>query len=330
MEPDHPEPFNEGTQRALERLMALGVLVEAGARLAAENTRNKANRAEQQAEQRARDSAARERDEQKAARMARAEASRRERDWARFAADGGQVRDYLAGLPFQEVARHWGQAARHADTNPTAATVLAAAEDDLYGRAPGLMDQYRQQRDAGLSRHEAMACAVRHNWSGAAPARPHGGPPAAAGSLTQIGEELDREIARLAGRLDPVGKERLLRNLEDGGWSAESLAYVEALMDRAATRRRSSTIQAGTPDDKATAVNEHQAAASGATAEASRAGADDSTATATTAAATRGPGEPAQVAAQSFPVPAQLALAAHPATQSARGPAARTTARRTR
>jgi hypothetical protein len=148
MEPDHPEPFSDGTHRALERLMALGVLIEAGSRLAAENARAKANRAEQHN----RDDAAREREDQKATRLAHAEESRRERDWARFAADGDRLREHLDGLPFQEVARHWGQAARHADTNPTAATVLAGAEDELRRRAPGLMDQYAQQRDAGLSR----------------------------------------------------------------------------------------------------------------------------------------------------------------------------------
>lgn len=312
MEPEHPEPFSDGAQRSLERLMALGVLIEAGSRLAAENTRSNAQRVEQQS----RDDSARERDEQKAARLARAEASRRERDWARFATDGDRLRDYLGALPFQELARHWGQAARHADTNPTAAVVLAAAQDKLRIRAPGLMDQYRQQRDNGLSRQEAMGNAVRHTWTGTAPARPHGGRPAAAGSLTQIGAELDREITMLAGKLDDIGTQRLLGSLEDGGWSAESLAYIETLLDRAASNRPDSNTQAGIPDDPVSPLDEHQAAVPAA---AVQEGAANAAAV-----------QPAQLAALSFSVPAEHSLTANPTEQSAHSLAPRTTPRRTR
>ena len=99
--------------------MALGVLVEAGSRLAAENARASANRAEQEL----RDQARRELDgrevNRKAERLAAAEASRRKREWTRLAGDEERLRDYLAGLPFQEVARHWGQAARPTPTLPT-------------------------------------------------------------------------------------------------------------------------------------------------------------------------------------------------------------------
>ena len=106
MEPDHHDPWSEGTQRAMERLMALGVLIEAGSRLAAENARSKANRAEQEL----RDQAQQELSERKAQRHAAAEASRRRREWAQFAADDQRLRGHLAGLPFHEVARHWADA----------------------------------------------------------------------------------------------------------------------------------------------------------------------------------------------------------------------------
>ncbi|MFK3984501.1 hypothetical protein ACI2K4_29520 [Micromonospora sp. NPDC050397] len=308
----------------MERVMALGVLVEAGSRLAAENARSKANRAEQEL----RDEARRERADRKAERVAAAETSRRTREWARFAANDGQLRDYLADLPFQEVARHWGQAAQHADSNSTAATVLAAAEDELRRRAPSLIDFYHLGRDTGLSRQEAMANAARGVWSGAGPARPHSGRPPTAGALTQVGEELDQEISRLAGTLDPIGRARLLRNLEDTGWSAQSLAHIESLLDRAEAEQRSVATTAGTPDNPATVLDEHQAARAGATAAAGRAG--DAAADAAALATAVPPSEAARLAAESFALPALRAITAHPAAMPARTSTAHPTQRRTR
>jgi hypothetical protein len=312
MEPEHHDPFSEGTQRAMERLMALGVLVEAGSRVAAENARAKANREEQDLREHARrELAARE-----AERLARAEASRRSRDWSRFAGDHERLRGYLAGLPLQEVARHWVQAAGHADGNMTAATVLTACEDDLRRRAAGLMDFYDQYREDGFPREQAMANAARDfDREGRGPARRHGGRPPTAGAITQIGEELDHEISRLAGNLDPIASARLLHNLEDSGWSAQSLAYIEVLLDRAEVERRSAATTASTPDNPATTVDEHDAARTGAAAD-GRSG--DHTADA------------AALAAQSFPVPAQQAITAHPAATPTTGPAARPTRRRAR
>ena len=304
--------------------MALGVLIEAGSRLAAENARSKANRAEQDL----RDQARRELDEQKAQRRAAAEASRRRLEWARFAADDQQLRGYLGGLPFQEMARHWADAAPYADTNPTAATVLSTAEDDLRRRAPGLMDYYDHYREDGLSRHRAMAYAAHDlDRNPRGPARRHGGRPPMAGALTQLGEELDQEITRLAGNLDPIGRARLLRNLEDNGWSAQSLGYIEALLDRAEAEHRTAVATTATPNNPATALDEHRAAQDGAAAAEARAG--DNTADATALAAANRPNTAPQVAAQSFPVPAPRALTAHPsATPGA--PTARRSQRRHR
>lgn len=339
MEPDHQDPFNEGTQRTMERLMALGVLIEAGSRLAAENARNKANRAEQElrdqdrrerAAQRAeRQAKADRRNAQKAERLAAAEASRRTREWERFVADDERLRGYLGGLPFQEVARHWQQAARHADTNATAATVMAAAEDDMRRRAAGLMDFYDQHREDGVPRQQAMANAA-HDYArhGRGPARRHGGRPPAAGALTQIGAELDQEITRLAGTLDSIGRARLLRNLEGSGWSAQSLAHVEALLDRAEAEHRAASTTAGTPDNPATAVDEHRVAQADAAAADGRGG-DHAAAAAALATAARSD-HPARLAAQSFPVPAQRAITAHPTAVPAASPTARPTQRRTR
>ena len=305
--------------------MALGVLIEAGSRLAAENVRSKAN----QAEQELRDQARRELANRKAERLAAAEASRRARAWSHLAADDQRLRGHLADLPLQEVAYHWVQAERHADTNPTAATVLAAAEDDLRRRAPGLMDYYDQHRDDGAARQQAMAYAARDfARHGRGPARRHGGRPPAAGALTRIGAELDQEITRLAGTLDPIGRARLLRNLEDNGWSAQSLAYIETLLDRAEAEHRTAATTASTPDNPATVVDEHKAAQASATAADGRAG--DNAADAAALATATQHHTPARVAAQSFPVPAQRALTAHPSATPARAPTARPTQRRTR
>ncbi|WP_238005881.1 hypothetical protein KZZ52_41740 [Dactylosporangium sp. AC04546] len=290
MEAEHHDPWSEGTQRAMERLMALGVLVEAGSRVAAEHARSKANRAEQDLRDRARS----ELEARQANRLALAERARRAQAWFRFAADGERLRSYLADMPVQEVARHWGEAVRHADHNATAATVLAAAEDELSRRAPSLVDFYRRERDRGVARPEAMANAARYVWFGGGPARSHGGRPATAGALTQIGAELDQEIARLAGTLDAIGRARLLRNLEDAGWSAQSVAHVETLLDRADSQQPASTASSERTETQ------------------------------------QASGNPAQVAAQSFPVPAQRALTAHPTATRAAGPSAHAVQRRTR
>ncbi|MGI5213890.1 hypothetical protein [Plantactinospora sp. CA-290183] len=312
----------------MERLMAFGVLVEAGSRLAAENARAKANRAEQELRDQARQEQDDRKANRKAERLAAAEASRRKREWSRLAGDEEGLRDYLADLPFVEVARHWGQAAQNADSNPTDGAVLAAAEEELRRRAPSLIDFYHLGRDAGLSRQEAMAEAARYVWSGFGPARPHSGRPSTAGSLTQVGEELDQEIRRLAGTLDPVGRARLLHNLEDSGWSAQSLAHIETLLDRAEADQRAAATTAGAHDDPATRADEHQEARASAAA-AGHAG-DLAAADAVVHAAAAGPAEPARLAGESFAQPAQRALTAHPTAMPAPTPTAHSAQRRTR
>lgn len=323
MEQDHQDPSSEGTQRAMERLMALGVLVEAGSRLAAENARSRANRAEQNLREYDGDARA----PMERERLATAGAFRRARDWTRFASDGERLRAHLAGLPFQEVARHWGQAARHADTDRTAATVLDAAEDELRRRAPGLIDLYRRQREDGVPRREAMAEAARSTWTGHGPARPHGGRPPVAGELPIVGQEIEGEITRLADTLDPIARARLLHNLEDAGWSPESLAYVETLLGRAAAEHRRAATRSGTPDNPVTAVDEHQVASADAVTALAHGETDEAAATVAT---TVQPRTPVQVAAQSFPTPAQRALTPHREAMSAQAPPTRPTLRRAR
>ncbi|WP_190257668.1 hypothetical protein [Dactylosporangium sucinum] len=266
------------------------MLVEAGSRVAAEHARSKANRAEQDLRDRTRDDL----QARQAERLAVAEQARRAQAWFRFAADGDRLRRYLADMPVQEVARHWGEAVRHADHNATAATVLAAAEDELGRRAPSLVDFYQRERDRGVSRPEAMANAARYVWSGGGPARSHGGRPATGGALTRIGADLEQEIARLAGTLDAVGRARLLRNLEDDGWSTQSLTHIETLLGRADSQRQASAETGKRAEDQ------------------------------------QGSENPAQLAAQSFPVPAQRALTAHPTATRAAGPVAHSAPRRTR
>ena len=142
------------------------------------------------------------------------------------------------------------------------------------------------------------------------------------GELTQLGEELDQELTRLAGNLDPIARARLLRNLEDNGWSAQSLAYIETLLDRGEAEHRNAQATTATPDNPATTTDEHRAAQDAATAAEGRAG--DNTADANALAAATGPSTAPEVAAQSFPVPAQRALTAHPSAAPAPATARRT------
>lgn len=280
MDAEHHDPWSDASRQAMERLMALGVLVEAGSRLHAENKRQAASRTEQRAAKLADDA----RRAAGAQREVAVLSKRQVRDWARFASDPRRLRDHLAGLSFQELARQWSAAARHADTDPVAATVLAAAEADLRQRAPGLMNFYDRQRADGISRAEAMTNAVGYAWRGDGPARPHGGRPPTAGALPRLSDELETALADLARTAGPMERSRLLRNLEDAGWSAESIDHIETVLDRHVTA-------AGTVGEGPTA---------------------------------------AQVAAESFPVPARRALTAHPAAMQARARTANPIHRRTR
>lgn len=308
--------------------MALGVLAEAGSRLAAENARAKASAVEEEAR---RGRAVDEREVRRVRRVERVAAAaraRRTREWARFASDGERLRDYLRGLPVQEVARHWGQAVLDADGDPAAMAVLAAAEGDLRRRWPGLIDVYDQLRAEGVARREAMGEAARSVWWGDRRARRHGGRPPTAGALPRLGDELEREVVALAGGLDPVARARLLANLEDAGWSAESLAHVEDLLDRAGRQHRDASVAAGTPDDPATPLDERMAGQAVAGVATGRADGDAAAAAAVGTAA--GGRTAAEVAGESFPVPARRALTAHPASTPASRLAPRRELRRTR
>jgi hypothetical protein len=145
-----------------------------------------------------------------------------------------------------------------------------------------------------------MAAAVYFVWSGGGPARRHGGWPPAAGGLTRLGADLDRELRRLAGTLDPLARARLLGSLQDAGWSAASLAHIGARLDRL-----------GRPQPERSAERRAEAAR----------------------AATDSPGGPetaARLAARSFPVPARRVLTDRPGPTAGRGLAPRVTRRRSR
>jgi hypothetical protein len=234
MDAEHHDPWSDASRQGLERIMALAVLAEAGSRLHVESKRAAAARRERQAAK-----IADEARKAMAAHQQRVELSaRRAREWARFVDDPQRLRDYLAGLKFQELARQWAAAAPHADTNPVAATVLAAAETDLRARAPGLMNFYDRARADGTPRGEAMATAVAYTWRGNSPARPHGGRRPAAGELPRLGEELETALADLARSAGPVERTRLVRHLEDAGWSTESIGHIESLLDSASAAGR--------------------------------------------------------------------------------------------
>jgi hypothetical protein len=252
MQPEHHDPFSESARGGLERLMAIGVLTEAGSRMAAERARSRVAQQEQQLERdrAVQDAAA------KTRRLARAEASRRARRWRTLAADPDRLAAHLHGLPVQEVARHWAQAAPHAGTDRTGGAVLAGTERELRGRMPTLMDVYDLARRDGVAPQQAMYAAVQRVFGGSG--RPHGATPAwwAAGALPVVGHELEQQLWRSAGRLDPMGRSRWLRGLEQRGWSPESLAWVEAILAGADDQRRTAAAAAATVDDPATAVDE--------------------------------------------------------------------------
>lgn len=337
MEPEHHDPFSESGRAGLEKLMALGVLVEGGSRLGAERTRNRAAGQERDL---ARDQAARTAQE-KARRLARAEQSRRERKWRTLVADPDRLAAHLRGLPVQEVARHWARAASPAGGYHGADAVLAASERELRARMPTLMDAYDRSRRGGAEPAEAMRSAAWHVFGGGR-GRPHGGTVWwwSAGALPAVDRELEQELARSAGRLDPVARGRWLRSMQERGWSPESVAWAEATLTRSQDEGRAAAVDAAVVDDPDTPRDERvdgltQAGAATGRADdlardaAAVSGGAGDPAHQSTGAATQdtaghaahqaagqpagrpgagGPGPPAQLARLSYPTPPQAVL----------------------
>jgi len=292
VEPEHHDPFSESTRGGLERLMAIGVLSEAGSRMAAERARLRAAGQERQAE---RDRAA-QNAEAKARRLVRAEESRRARQWRALAADPDRLAAHLQGLPVQEVARHWAQAVPHAGADRSAGAVLAAAEGELRDRMPTLMGAYDLARADGIPPQQAMYAAAQRVFGGGG--RAHGSTPAwwAAGALPVLGNELEQQLWRSAGQLDPVERTRWLRGLEQRGWSPEALGWVEATLARADDQRRTAAAGSATVDDPVTAVDERTGGLDQAAAAAGRA--DDLARDAAAVAGTAGPAATSLVSGQ--------------------------------
>jgi hypothetical protein len=319
MQPEHHDPFSESARGGLERLMAIGVLSEAGSRMAAERVRSRVVRQERQAE---RERAVRD-VEAKMRRLARAEQARRVRQWRGLAGDPVRLAVYLAGLPVQEVARHWAQAASSPGTDRAAGAVLAAAEGELRGRLPRFMGGYDLARADGMGPQQAMYVAARRVFGDTV--RPHGASPVwwAVGALPVLGHELEQQLVGSAGQLDPVARARWLRGLEQRGWSPESLAWAQALLARAGDQRRAAAVAAATVDDPATGVDERSGGLELAAAGTGRA--DDLARDAATVAAAGGhpaagelaahhadraaqPGGPVRLARVSFATPAAAVL----------------------
>jgi hypothetical protein len=306
MEPEHHDPFSESGRSGLEKLMAIGVLSEASSRMAAERARSRAANEERAAEreQAAQDAAG------KTQRLARAEESRRARQWRALAANPDRMAGHLRGLPVQEVARHWHQAAAHAGGDPTANTVLAATEGELRRRMPTLMNAYDHARRESAAPPQAMYAAAQQVFGGA---RPHGATRHAAGALPVLDQELEQQLRRSAGALGPVERGRWLRSLEEHGWSPDSIAWAEAMLVRSDDQRRIAAAAAATVDDPDTTHNERADGLQDAAAATARA--DDQARDATAVAGIAG--RLATLASSTLAAPA----ARHGAHQQAGGPA---------
>lgn len=231
--------------------MALGVLAEAGGRYAAERSRVRLAREEQAAQ---RDRAAQVAQE-KADRLARAQEARRQREWRKLVSDPDRLAGHLRDLPVQEVARHWSQAAAAAGQDPVADKVLGAAEKELRVRLPSVMERYDRSRRAGLDRLEAMRGAVVGAFGGDGPRVQPG-----KRELPALDRELEAELRRQAGQLDPAARARWLRAMEARGWSPESVAWAESMLVRSTDQRRDGQdANASAVDDPATPADERTA-----------------------------------------------------------------------
>lgn len=336
---EHHDPFSDAGRAGLEKLMAFGTLAEAGGRYRAERVRTQLAR-EERAERvdRATQEAA-----EKAQRVEAAQERRRQREWRQLVDDPRRLGEYLNGLPVQEVAGHWRQAAAHADKDRTADKVVAAAEKELRGRLPTLMNAYDRARENGVGRFDAMRGAVV-NVFGGEPARSHGAAPMWwAQKLPALDRELEQELRAQAGQLDPAGRQRWLRAMEARGWSPESVAWAEAMLLRSDEQRRAAAeTNAQAVDDPATPADERT---DGLVATGTATGrADDLARDASAEAATAGhpsaqmaggragqrvvrPMRPAQLAGLSYATPPDAVL--RPAAPAAPGPSRPATPERT-
>jgi hypothetical protein len=313
-EQEHHDPVAEASRAGLEKLMALGLLAEAGGRVAAEQARVRLAR-EERAAQRER---ATQRAQDAADRLTRAQEARRQREWRKLVSNPRQLAEHMRELPVQEVARHWGQAAVAAGQDPLADTVLAAAQKELRMRLPSVMERYDRARSAGADRLQAMHGAVVGALAG-------DGPHAQPGKreLPALDRELEQELRHQAGRLDPAAQQRWLRAMEERGWSPKSVAWAESMLVRSEDqRRKAQTANASAIDDPATAPDERT---DGLVATGTAAGrADDLARDAAAEASAAGhpsagpggqvvqrparPGQPAYLARLSFATPPQAVL----------------------
>jgi hypothetical protein len=248
MQPDyeHHDPLADSGRAGLEKLMALGVLGEAGGRYAAERARVRLARQEQAADRERASEAVRD----KAERLERAQHARQQRQWRTLVSDPARLARHMGQLPVHEVARHWGLAAGSAGRDPLAGAVLAAAEKELRARMPTLMQSYDRARHGGADRYDAMRAAVTDVLGDRS--RAQDGKLA----LPVLQVELEQHLRRHAGRLDPAARARWLHALEERGWSPESVAWAEAVLAGTEDQRRTAAANHAAVDDPATPADE--------------------------------------------------------------------------
>lgn len=258
----HVDLAAELGQRGGQATAVLATLLEAGARLAAEELRRRERRAEQQRavnEQRAETT---QRLREQSDQLAQHAAQRRAQHDRRTVSQATDP-DWLARADLLDLATVWRTARIREHEFPEAAAAAEKAEERLRDIYPRPMDLYDEAVRSGVPRADAMRTAAQE--MARTPAmRAHGG--GRAGALDGAGDVVGAEAfaaavtdeqIRLATGVDPAAYGEELSRLGVAG-EAAAQALRETLAARAAQEMAQGQADAAIPDNPATAgVDEH-------------------------------------------------------------------------
>ncbi|GIF74172.1 MULTISPECIES: hypothetical protein [Asanoa] len=257
----HADLAAELGQRVGQGIAVLSTLTEASARLAAEEMRRRARREEQQHT----DEDRRDRDAQRLAgesdKLAQYAARQRVEHDQRVVGQAADP-DWLARADLLDLATVWRTARAREHEGPEYAEAAERVEERLRQMYPRPMDLYDQRVSAGVPRADAMRTAAQE-MARTPVMRAHGGGRAAAlhpgdvaiGEAAFAAAVTDEQI-RLSTGVDPRDYAEQLDQLGAGG-AAAAQALRETLAARAGQDLADGRSDAATPDNPATAVNEH-------------------------------------------------------------------------